>query len=141
MLKLPLLLLEDELLGLLMLLLLLLEDELLGLLMLLLLLEDELLGLTYSELERTCLLLLAGAYDLRSDEDDEDFIVELFDGRELLDGLMAELLEGRDALDGRVMLEGLSLSLETLEGLDVEDGANPSETGLLVVPVTCKPPC
>ena len=28
------------------------------------------LGLTYSELERTCLLLLAGVYDLRSEDDD-----------------------------------------------------------------------
>jgi hypothetical protein len=86
-----LLFLEELLLGLLMLELLLLgvELELLGLLMLELLLEllvlvllflmftdeelflsfDE-LGLTYSELERTWRLLLAGVYDLRSEDEE-----------------------------------------------------------------------
>ena len=164
-LKLPLLLLEEELLGLLTLLLLfeeellglltlllLFEEELLGLLTLLLLLEEELLGLltlvlflfdeelelglTYSELERTCLLLLAGAYDLRSEDD--CLADEL-----LLEGLVA--LEGRELLEGRIVVEvreldGLSLLLEALEGLDEEAGANPADAGLLLLPATCNPP-
>ena len=130
-LKLPLLL-EEELLGLLTLELLLLEEELLGLLILeLLLLEEELLGLTYSELERTCLLLFAGVYDLRSvDADDDGLTLEL-----LLDG--RAVLDGRELLDGRAELDGLAL----LEGLEEGDGDIPADTGLLVVPATCNPPC
>ena len=139
-----LLLLDEELLGLLTLELLLLEEELLGLLILeLLLLEEELLGLTYSELERTCLLLFAGVYDLRSvDADDDGLTLELLldgravlDGRELLDG-RAEL-DGLELLDGRAELDGLAL----LEGLEEGDGDIPADTGLLVVPATCNPPC
>ena len=127
-----LLLLEEELLGLLTLELLLLEEELLGLLTLeLLLLEEELLGLTYSELERTCLLLFAGVYDLRSvDADDDGLTLEL-----LLDG--RAVLDGRELLDGRAELDGLAL----LEGLEEGDGDIPADTGLLVVPATCNPPC
>ena len=140
-----LLLFEEELLGLLTL-LLLFEEELLGLLALLLLLEEELLGLltlvlflfdeelelglTYSELERTCLLLLAGAYDLRSEDD--CLADEL-----LLEGLVA--LEGRTVVEVRE-LDGLSLLLEALEGLDEEAGANPADAGLLLLPATCNPP-
>ena len=122
-LKLPLLLLEEELLGLLTLVLFLFDEEL----------E---LGLTYSELERTCLLLLAGAYDLRSEDD--CLADEL-----LLEGLVA--LEGRELLEGRTVVEvreldGLSLLLEALEGLDEEAGANPADAGLLLLPATCNPP-
>lgn len=133
-----LLLLDEELLGLLTFELLLLEEELLGLLTLeLLLLEEELLGLTYSELERTCLLLFAGVYDLRSvDADDDGLTLELLlDGRELLDG--RAVLDGRELLDGRAELDGLAL----LEGLEEGDGDIPADTGLLVVPATCNPPC
>ena len=129
---------EEELLGLLTLELLLLDEELLGLLILeLLLLEEELLGLTYSELERTCLLLFAGVYDLRSvDADDDGLTLELLlDGRAELDGLA--LLDGRELLDGRAELDGLAL----LEGLEEGDGDIPADTGLLVVPATCNPPC
>ena len=57
---------------------LLMLDELLLLVLLFLTFTEELflfdeeleLGLTYSELERTCLLLLAGVYVLRSEEDE-----------------------------------------------------------------------
>ena len=117
---------------------LLLDEELLGLLTFeLLLLEEELLGLTYSELERTCLLLFAGVYDLRSvDADDDGLTLELLlDGRAELDGLA--LLDGRELLDGRAELDGLAL----LEGLEEGDGDIPADTGLLVVPATCNPPC
>ena len=133
-LTLELLLLEEELLGLLTLELLLLEEELLGLLTLeLLLLEEELLGLTYSELERTWRLLLAGVYDLRSEDADDDGLVDdVLEGRDAEDGLTA--LEGRVLLlAGRALLDGLSLTLEA--------GANPADAGLWVLPATCKPPC
>jgi hypothetical protein len=74
-------------------------------------------------------LLLAGTYDLRS-EDDDGLTEEL-----LLDG--RELLEGRTVLDGLELLDGLAL----LDGL--EDGADadiPADAGLFVVPATCNPP-
>lgn len=132
-LTLELLLLEEVLLGLLTLELLLLEEELLGLLTLELLLLEELLGLTYSELERTWRLLLAGVYDLRSEDADDDGLVDdVLAGRDAEDGLTA--LEGRVLLlAGRALLDGLSLTLEA--------GANPADAGLWVLPATCKPPC
>ena len=74
-------------------------------------------------------MLLAGVYDLRSEDDD---------------GLTEELLlEGRELLDGRAVVEGLELldGLTLLEGL--EEGTDddiPADAGLLVVPATCNPP-
>ena len=95
-------------------------------------------------------------YDLRSDDDDVDGLTE-----ELLEGLLVlfcafdilssadirgvvvliPLLEGRVSLEGRAALAGLSFVLEALAGLEAEVGANPALAGLLVVPVTCNPPC
>ena len=111
----------------------LLEELLLDLTVELLLLEEELLGLTYSELERTWRLLLAGVYDLRSEDADDDGLVDdVLAGRDAEDGLTA--LEGRVLLlAGRALLDGLSLTLEA--------GANPADAGLWVLPATCKPPC
>ena len=96
-------------------------------------------------------MLLAGEYDLRSEEDDDDGLaVELLDGLLVLfcafDTLssadirgvvvLMPLLEGRVVVEGRALLEGRSL----VEGLDADAGLNPSE-GLLVFPPTCNPPC
>lgn len=78
-----------------------------------LLLEELLLGLTYSELERTWRLLLAGVYDLRSVVEG---LVIVPDGLSALEGLTLPLDEGLVLPfdEGLVMAfdEGLALLFE-----------------------------
>lgn len=109
----------------------------------LLLLCDELeLGLTYSELERTWRLLLAGVYDLRSDEDEGLIEEELLE----LEGLLylfcaVDTLSLADTL-GDVVLMPL---LDGLDGVVVRPsflplGDIPADEGLLLLlPAICKP--
>ena len=73
-------------------------------------------------------MLLAGVYDLRSEDDDGLTEELLLDGRELLEG--RAVLEGLELLDGLALLEGLE------EGADAD---NPADAGLFVVPATCYP--
>ena len=119
-------------------LLILVPELLLGLELLLLTLVEDLLlellelGLTYSELDRTCLLLLAGVYDLRSEEDEGLFVeilpldeglLGLFCADETLSfddtrgeaGVILPLEEGLLAVLGRALLPLLGLAV--LEGL------------------------
>ena len=95
--------------------------------------------------------MLAGEYDLRSeDEDEEGLAVELLEGLlvlfcafETLSSadircvvVLMPLLEGRVVLEGRALLEGRSFE----EGLDADAGLMLSEEGLLAFPPTCNPP-
>lgn len=81
-------------------------------------------------------MLLAGVYDLRSDDEDG---LSPADIRCVV--VLIPLLEGRLEVEGRAELEGLS-PLETLEGLDDEEdaGLTPADDGLLTLPATCNPP-
>ena len=81
-------------------------------------------------------MLLAGVYDLRSDDDEG---LSPADMRCVV--VLIPLLEGRLEVEGRAELEGLS-PLETLEGLDDEEdaGLTPADDGLLTLPATCNPP-
>ena len=96
-------------------------------------------------------MLLAGEYDLRSEDEDEDGLaVELLEGLlvlfcalETLSSadircvvVLMPLLEGRVVVEGRVVLEGRSVE----EGLDADAGLTLSDAGLLVFPPTCNPP-
>ena len=73
-------------------------------------------------------MLLAGVYDLRSEDD--GLAELLLEERAELDG--RELLEGRAELEGLALLEGRD------EGADADI---PADAGLLEVPATCNPPC
>lgn len=157
----PLLTPAPPLLELLLGLLILVPELLLGLELLLLTLVEDLLlellelGLTYSELDRTCLLLLAGVYDLRSEEDEGLFVeilpldeglLGLFCADETLSfadtrgdaGVILPLEEGLLAVLGRALLPLLGLAV--LEGLLALLGTTPADDGLLVLPAICNPP-
>ena len=172
----PLLTPAPPLLELLLGLLILVPELLLGLELLLLTLVEDLLlellelGLTYSELDRTCLLLLAGVYDLRSEEDEGLFVeilpldeglLGLFCADETLSfadtrgdaGVILPLEEGLLVVLGRALLpleEGLLavlgrallplLGLAVLEGLLALLGTTPADDGRLVLPAICNPP-
>ena len=157
----PLLTPAPPLLELLLGLLILVPELLLGLELLLLTLVEDLLlellelGLTYSELDRTCLLLLAGVYDLRSEEDEGLFVeilpldeglLGLFCADETLSfadtrgeaGVILPLEDGLLAVLGRALLPLLGLAV--LEGLLALLGTTPADDGLLVLPAICNPP-
>ena len=157
----PPLTLPPPLLELLLGLLILVPELLLGLELLLLTLVEDLLlellelSLTYSELDRTCLLLLAGVYDLRSEEDEGLFVeilpldeglLGLFCADETLSfadtrgeaGVILPLEDGLLAVLGRALLPLLGLAV--LEGLLALLGTTPADDGLLVLPAICNPP-